>query len=156
MRKLLVVALAVALASPAFGQQYKWTDSSGHVQYGDVPPPGVKATRLRGGPTGPAPAAPKADAKGAAKGPLSPAEQEAAFRKRQLDEHKAQEKAQQDESKQIAKQENCTNAQAQLAQLESGQRIMQFDAKGERHFMDDSERAAQIAKARQSMNEWCK
>ena len=126
----------------------------GHLQYGDVPPPGVKAIPLRAPASAPA-ASPAAQVKGPAQA-LSPAEQEAAFRKRQLDEHKAEEKSQKEQKDQLARQENCTNAKAQLAQLESGQRIMQFDANGERHFIDDNERAAQIAKARQSANDWCK
>lgn len=154
MRKLLVVALAVALASPALGQQYKWTDKSGHVQYGDVPPPGVRATPLKA-PAGPASASPAPQGKAAGR-PLSPAEQEAAFRKRQLDARKAEEKAREDEKNEIARRENCSNSQAQLAQLESGQRIVQLDAKGERHFLEDNERAAQITKARQRVSDWCK
>ena len=154
MKNLLVVTLAVALASPAFAQQFKWTDKSGHVQYGDVPPPGVRAIPLKA-PAGPASAAPAPQGKASGRA-LSPAEQEAAFRKRQLDARKAEEKTQQDEKNEIARRENCTNSQAQLTQLESGQRIVQLDAKGERHFLEDDERAAQITKARQRVSDWCK
>ena len=154
MRKLLVVALAVSLASPALGQQYKWIDKGGHVQYGDVPPPGVKATRLRG-PAGPAPAAPKADAKAAPKGPLSPAEQEAEFRKRQAEAQKENEKEAQDAAKAREKQENCQTARAQLAALESGARISRTDAKGERYYLDDSQREAEAARARKQVGDWC-
>src|SRR5260221_14612753 len=96
LRSLFVVAVVV-FAAPAAAQQYKWVDQNGKTQYGDTPPPGVKATRLRGsGGQAPAPAADKADSKdekaAAPKGPLTPAEQEAEFRKRQADTQKAREK----------------------------------------------------------------
>ena len=42
----------------ALAQQYTWVEKDGKLRYGDTPPPGVKATPLKGpsGPAAPAPA----------------------------------------------------------------------------------------------------
>lgn len=154
------LAAVLVLAAPAIAQTYKWVDKNGKTQYGDTPPPGVKATPLKR-PAGqaPAPAADKADSKdekaAAAKGPLTPAEQEAEFRKRQADTQKAREKDDKAAQELAAKRENCSNAQDQLRMYEGGQRISRTDAKGERYFLDEGQMAQETAKARQTVQEWC-
>jgi hypothetical protein len=158
MNKTLAFVATLAFAGSALAQQYKWVEN-GRIRYGDVPPPGVKATPLRG-PSGPAAAATPAPAgkdaaKAAPKGPLTPAQQEAEFRKRQLEAQKSQEKQAQATEEARAKQENCANAQAQLRLLESGERISRTDAKGERYFVDDEQRKADTVRARKSVSDWC-
>jgi hypothetical protein len=159
MKTIFSIAIVVGLAALSIGgaaaQQYKWTDRDGKVQYGDVPPSGANATPLKGPRT--APAAPAADpaAKDAAKGPLTPAEQEAEFRKRQAESQKGREKEEKAAQDAQAKRENCANAQEQLRVLESGQRYARTDAKGERYYVDDNQRAAETARARKSVGEWC-
>ena len=164
MKRPLLVSLVLALAAssfapPSLAQQYKWVDKDGRTQYGDTPPAGVKATPLRR-PSGPASApAPegKAAAKDAkaAKGPLTPAEQEAEFRKRQTEAQKSREKDDKASQEQEAKRANCSSAQEQLRMLESGQRISRTDAKGERYYVDDDQRAADLGRARKSVSDWC-
>ncbi len=164
MKRSLFVSLGLALAAsslalPSLAQQYKWVDKNGRTQYGDTPPPGVKATRLKG-PSGPASApvpegkAAAKDAK-AAKGPLTPAEQEAEFRKRQAEAQKSREKDDKAAQEQEAKRANCANAQEQMRTVESGQRIQRTDAKGERYYIDDDQRAAELARARKNVSDWC-
>jgi hypothetical protein len=161
MKKTIAFLSILAFACAASAQQYKWVDKDGRVRYGDVPPPGVKAAPLRG-PAGPAsaPAAEAKDAKdkggkAAAKGPLTPAQQEAEFRKRQAEGEKAREKEAKAAEQARGRQENCQNAQAHLRQLESGQRIAQVDAKGERTFLEDDKRGAEVARARKAVGDWC-
>jgi hypothetical protein len=158
MKKLLVLVAALAFASLAAAQQYKWTDQNGRVQYGDTPPPGVKATALRPPPGPSSSSAPKADAKGApaAKGPMTPAEREADFRKRQADAQKAQEKGAREAKDEQARQTNCQNSRQQLAELESGQRIARTGTNGERYYLEDDQRAVEVNRARQLVIEWCK
>jgi hypothetical protein len=141
-------ALCLAFGSAAQAQQYKWVDQNGKVQYGDVPPPGVKAQRLKPPPGGaaPAPAAKKGDK------PLSP---EAAYRKRQEEAQKEREKGAQAEQEAAAKSENCTRAQESLRTLESGQRIARTDAKGERYYLEDAQIAQETARARQIVKDSC-
>jgi hypothetical protein len=164
MKRILFVSLGLALAAvsfalPSLAQQYKWVDKDGRTQYGDTPPAGVNATRLKG-PSAPASApAPegKAAAKDAkaAKGPLTPAEQDAEFRKRQAEAQKSREKDEKASQEQEAKRANCSSAQEQLRMLESGQRVARTNANGERYFIDDDQRAGDIAKARKSVSDWC-
>jgi hypothetical protein len=160
MKRLLLLLVSVLIGGAggaAFAQQYKWVDKDGRTQYGDFPPAGVKATPLRA-PSGPAaPAAPAAGAKPGAKGgaPLSPAEQEAAFRKRQQEGQKAAEKSAQAERDAAAKKDNCMRAQAHLRTIESGQRVSTTDSKGERVYLDDAQLASEAAKAREAIRASC-
>jgi hypothetical protein len=163
MKRILLVLGALAVAATVSGnaaaQQYKWTDRDGKVQYGDVPPPGVKATQLKAAaspaarPGAASDSAPAAnDAK---KGPLTPAEQEADFRKRKLDADAARAKDESAAKDVEAKREACKSAQAYQRQLETGQRVARVDANGERSVMEDDQRAAEIAKARKIAGESC-
>jgi hypothetical protein len=146
------VVLGMALAVAAQAQQYKWVDKNGRTQYGDVPPPGVKATSLKGPSTR---VAPPTD-KGAGKAPLTPAEQELEFRRRQKEkEEEATKEAQAKQAAEIEKQ-NCENARQTLRTLESGQRITRTDAQGERYFLDDAQIAQETARAREAVASWCK
>jgi Domain of unknown function (DUF4124) len=152
---LLIVTLvfAVAFTHGASAQQYKWVDKDGKVRYGDVPPPGVNATRLKAPPpfSSPAPsAAAKKDAGGKA---LSP---EDAYRQRQEASRKDSEKQAQAEQEKALNQENCSRARESLAALESGQRISRTDAKGERYYLEDAQIAQETAKARESVKQYCK
>lgn len=142
----------MALAALAHAQQYKWVDQNGRTQYGDMPPPGVKATPLRP-PTGPT--SPPA-AKGAAKAPLTPAEQELEFRRRQKEREAAATKDAQAKQAAEAEKLNCENARQTLRTLESGQRITRTNASGERYFLDDAQIAQETARAREAVSSWCK
>ena len=44
---LTLTLLATALAMPAAAEVFKWTDSAGHVHYGDKPPEDAKSERLK-------------------------------------------------------------------------------------------------------------
>lgn len=165
MNRILVALLVAAVSGAVLAQQFKWVDKDGKVRYGDTPPPGVKATALKA-PSGPAPApASKGatgkdgkdgkDGKQARKGPLTPAEQEKAYRERQAEGRKAAEKAAQEEQQASAKRENCERATEGLRELESGRRISRTDAKGERYFLEDAQVAQEVAKARQAVQKAC-
>lgn len=142
-------AILLACSGPALAQQYKWVDPDGKVRYGDVPPPGVKAQRMKPPASGPSPSAPAAS-KG--EKPLSP---EAAYRKRQEDAQKERDKGAQSEQEVSAKRENCTRAQESLRTLESGQRIARTDSKGERYYLEDAQIAQETNRARQLVKENC-
>jgi len=160
--KLYLIGLAMALCvGAAHAQQYKWKDARGRTVYGDVPPAGVKAA-----PIGPVPAAPAAapaagtetakaagakDAK-----PLTPAEKEMEFRRRVKEAQEAAAKQAEKNKAERDRQENCELAREQERTLASGQRVARVDEKGERYYVDDAQRAQELAKARQSVSEWCK
>ncbi len=153
--------LMLWLALPASAQMYKWVDSNGKVQYSDKPPPSnVKTEKLRE--PAPAPRATAAsDAKGGEKkdaakaGPRTAAEQEQAFRKRQIDAAKAQEEEGQKQAESRNKAENCKRAKAALANLQLGGRQVRIDEKGERAFLDDQQIVQETAKAKQEADAAC-
>jgi hypothetical protein len=161
--KRLSVALGLALcvALQASAQMYKWVDSDGKVQYSDKPPPSnIKTEKLRD-PARAASVPAASEAKGAAQkdaakaGPKTAAEQEQAFRKRQLDAAKAQEDEAKKQAQAREKAENCKRANAALANLQIGGRQMRIDDKGERVFLDDQQIVQETAKARQEAAAAC-
>jgi hypothetical protein len=145
---------ALALSFAAAAQQYRWVDKDGRVQYGDVPPPGVKATPMRKSATPSAPEAPSAAGKPAGKAPTT-AEQDAAFRQRQQDAEKQAAKSAQAEQEAAAKKDQCARAQEYQRGLEAGGRISRTDSKGERYYLEDAQIAQEIAKARQLVQQTC-
>jgi len=149
MNRFLLAAAILLMTGPALAQQYRWVEN-GRVRYGDVPPPGVNATRLKG-PTPPSSSPPAA----ATKGPMSAAEKEADFRKRQQETAKEREKQDLAAQDAAGKRENCERAQEYVRTIESGQRISRTDAKGERYFLDDAQRAQELNGARQAVKQWC-
>jgi FKBP-type peptidyl-prolyl cis-trans isomerase len=170
--KRLSVALGLALcvALPASAQMYKWVDSDGKVQYSDKPPPSnIKSEKLRGpASAASAPAAgegkdgtQKDAAKGgeqkdAAKaGPRTALEQDQAFRKRQMDAAKAQEKEAQKQAEARDRAENCKRAKAALANLQIGGRQVRVDEKGERVYLDDQQIVRETARAREEAAAAC-
>jgi hypothetical protein len=148
------LALTLCAALPASAQVYKWVDSDGKVQYSDKPPPSnVKAEKLNARARA-ADAPATGEDKGAAqKGSVKPApktaaEQDQAFRKRQLDAAKAQAEEAKKQAQAGDRAENCKRAKAALANFEIGGRVTRIDEKGERVYMDDQQIAQETAKAR--------
>jgi len=168
-RRLATITLAALLlttaGAPAWAQ-YTWRDSRGQVHASDLPPPRdipdkdvLRRPSATARPV--AAAAPAASgASGAALGavvatrPLLDPELEAR-RKRAEQETKAKAKAEEDK---LAAQraDNCQRARQQLALMDNGQRLVQFNARGERVVMDDSARANEQAQARGVMASDCR
>ena len=154
-----VLTVFGCLMTGAQAQVYCWNTKDGKRQCGDTPPPGVKATAM-GAPSAPAAAPAPAGAKDAAtkdakKGPLTPAEQEQEFRKRQLEAQKARDKEEQALRDADAKKENCERAREALRILESGQRVARMDQQGERVFLDEAQVAQETERARQAVQRSC-
>lgn len=150
-----VLAGLVVIAAPAWAQKtYKWVDKDGRVQYSDKPPTGATAQPLEtriGSVT-------SSGQPGAAKGTVGPkslAEQDQAFRKRQIEaQEKATKQAKSDqESRQKA--EACNNARGRLAGLDAGGRQRRFDSKGEAVFLDEGQIEAEKQQARRDISSYC-
>ena len=166
--KLLLIALmGLALATPAQAQ-WKWRDAKGNVQYSDRPPPvgtpdkdvlqrPASASRdVIVVPAGAAASAASAPAARPAASAPSKAELDAAARQKQdQDRDTARQK---EEERRLAEQkrENCSRAQAALRDLQSGSRITRTNEKGERVFMDDVQRQAEVERARQLTSNECR
>lgn len=163
LRGMLLAVAAVAVALPC-AAQWKWRDAQGRVQYSDRPPPNDVRdrdilSRPAASPTPQRPAAPASSATGTpprmpASAPTSDPILEA--RKRQADA--AQDQTRRDEEARIARQkvENCARAKEHARTAESGQRMARTNDKGEREFLDDTQRAREAARAREIIASDCR
>jgi hypothetical protein len=103
--------------------------------------------------------APAKDAKAPASKDGKPAEKpltpEEAFQKRQAEAREAEEKATKAKADADRKAQACNQNREALRSIESGQRIATTDAKGERVFLDDAQRAARAAQLRDAVAKTC-
>jgi hypothetical protein len=158
MIRLVLFAFAMLAASAAQAQVYKCLDASGVTVYRQDPcPPSMKRETMSKPGIAPAPAAaPAAAGKGdAKKGPLTPAQQEQAFRQRQQDAAKASKEADAKAEQAKIKEQNCSNARQRLATYTMGGRISRVDANGERYYMEDSQIESEKAKAQADVSSMC-
>ncbi|MBL8491680.1 MAG: DUF4124 domain-containing protein [Rhodocyclaceae bacterium] len=143
-----LLAVAVLLPLTAAAQMYSWKDAEGKVHYADRPPTGNLPSRaIKEAPslTG--------DPAGARKGL---AERNMDFRKRQSDRSSSQTKAEQEQAAAEEKARNCEQARIHARNLESGQRLITTDDKGERTVLDDAGRAREMESAQKAIDAWCK
>ena len=156
----LIAACTLVLGSAAAHAQYSWIDAKGVRHFSDRPPPPsipphkiLKAPGRAALPAYAAPAEPAAaaDAPAPAKGPrtLAQREEEYLVRNKLREEQEKKNLAEARRRRDLA--EHCRDAQEMRAQVESGVRIAKFDAKGERSFMTDEERAAQLARVNRAL-----
>ena len=169
---LLLVTVTITVSTPAWAQ-YKWKDSRGQVHASDLPPPRdipekdvlqrpaaarspISAPALA--PAAAAAAAPAAAASPApAVAPFKPAVDPELEARRKRAEQDTAAKARADADKLAAQRaDNCRRARQQLETLENGQRLVQFNARGEPVVMDDTVRAATATQARQVVASDCR
>jgi hypothetical protein len=144
MGKFLLIFLMMAGAN-AFAEVNKWVDGQGRVHYSDqAPPPEVQAEALRSASEG----------AGSASGVAPTYVQQEASLKRAQQMDAAQAAAKQAAAD--AMKANCEAAQKNLLSLQSGVRMMDINASGERYFIDDAERQQRIEKVRQDISNYCK
>jgi hypothetical protein len=160
----LLASFGIVFSASALAQ-YMWLDASGRKVFSDQPPPAnTPAKRILQQPGKPTAAMPTADASektteeaqtdGAkvadkAKAGAAPAAKNTnkdkdleAAKKKLEDAEMAKKKAEQ-EKIDTAKAENCKRAKSAKATLDSGMRLAQTNAKGERGFMDDASRTVE-------------
>ena len=147
MKRLLISCAAIFAAGAAAGQVLECVDAKGKKEYAHRCPPGtVKENKLMKSSAG--------DSGAAAK---SLAEREAGFRKRSMERQEADAKAEKEKAESRISERNCTDARAQLRQLQDGQRIARTNPNtGERSYLTDAERPAEIANAQKAVTSWCK
>ena len=156
--------LALTLAAPA-SAQYIWLDKNNTKVYSDKPPPpDIPNNRVLKGPRGYKPqnieqkndvdkANADKPAAASAKPPMTTAEREAEYKKRKQEEAEKQRKTEAEEKNRQAKAENCERARQYQRSLRSGQRISRTNAKGEREYMGDDERAREESKVDETLRD---
>lgn len=157
---LLAIACTWALGAAA---QWQWIDKDGRKVFSDRPPPpeipeknmlkqpSYGAPRVvPAAPAAPA-AASAAAAPGAAAAPAAAASAAASGKDKELEKRKAEaeaaeaaKKKAEDEKIAKAKAENCARAKASKAMFESGTPLRQTNAQGERVFLDEAQRNAEV------------
>ena len=155
MPKMLLALLLCVLASSALGETvYKWVDEQGGTHYGSTPPPDQKAQEIH--PKSSAPAAGATDPQHPQK---SWQEQEREFLQRRVERKEDQWKKEQAEAKaqqeERARKESCVAARGNLQILKQGRPVYQVDEKGERTYLNDKERKAQIEQYQKDIERYC-
>ena len=161
----LAAALGLALATPALAQ-WKWRDKTGQTQYSDLPPPvgtaeidillrpPVAGRRAAAAPV--AASGASAAASGAPRLTPKASEPELEAKRRKVDEEEAAGKKAGEARLAAARADNCGRAKAQLRTMDSGIRVTRINEKGEREFLDDAARAAEVQRARAIIASDCK
>lgn len=148
MKTLLAILAAATLPLTAHAQIMKCVGAGGRVEFAAACPPGTKAesTGIRNNP-GSAAATPQ----------KSLTERDADFRKRKLEQQETAKKSEEKGQETADLKQNCETAQSYLRSLQSGTRIGKTDPQtGERVFLEDSERASEMARAQRAADSSCK
>jgi hypothetical protein len=175
-----LTTLALLFALPAGAEIYKWKDKDGRTHFSDMPPAkGTVTTVSSPAPIPLAPASPPqpaTDATGntgtgepagtAADAAASPApaaapnknnaERDLEFRERRTAAAADKAKADKDAAEAARRAENCERARSQHAALVKGQRVVRPTADGGREFLDADDRAAEISRAQEQIDTFCK
>lgn len=145
-KSLLLFAVLMAFAQVATAQIYRWTDSTGKVIVSDSPPPGGKGKKI-----GKEASVPSGSSEESADEPKEKVALDPEVEKKVRDKERQNKAAEDERKKAVA--EYCEAAKDRLAQLQSGERIALRDKAGERYFMSDDQRAADINKVKSGMAE---
>jgi hypothetical protein len=150
MSKFLLTLLMLASTS-TFAEINKWVDDQGQVHYSDrLPPPDVKPKTLR------SIAGTQDSASSGAAATKTIAEREAELKKDKAQKQAEADKSTQKKATEDALRANCANAQENLRALQSGVRIMEIGADGERSYIDDTQRQQRMDKVQQDISNYCK
>lgn len=156
-RKYFLLFLVLLLAAVALGATvYKWIDEKGVTHYSETPPAAER--RARKIEVQPASSA-TADEGGKVEG-KSWQQKEQEFQKRQAEREEARK---QDEAAEAAtrrdaktREERCAAAKQNLDTLRIQRPVYRIDEKGERVYLDDPGRAAEIARMKNEIETYCK
>jgi hypothetical protein len=150
------------LAAPAAFAQWLWVDKDGHKVFSDqAPPPDVPAGKILKRPGGrvaepEAPAAAPQAASAPAVPKVSGKDKELEEKRKQAAAAEAEKKKAQEEEFAKARADNCERAKRSKETLDSGVRIVTTNDKGEREFIDDAARAAELKRVESIIARDCK
>lgn len=146
------------MCASAFAQ-YVWLDEKGVKQFSDTPPPmSVPNSRILKSPGKTSIAAPSADGTAPATDgdqpaskPVTTASRNEDFNKRRVEQADKDKKAAEEQRVAAEKSKNCERARSYQRSLESGTRIATADSKGERNYLNDDQRAKEIADTKRTV-----
>lgn len=170
-----VILLALVCTAPlAAAAQWQWIDKDGRKVFSDrSPPPDIPTKNILRQPGG-KPAAAEPDSApapaGASSAPavatparptasvprISGKDKELEDKKKQVEAAEAEKKKAEEDKLAKARAENCSRAKRAKATFDSGLRVAQINAKGEREFLDDNARAAEAKRLQGIIDADCK
>lgn len=167
-----VTALLALFVSLPASAQYQWLDANGRKVYSDQPPPAnVPQKKILQQPGHAAPVAATSSASSASKAPAAnppaavkdvqetkdkPVDKDLEAKKKQADDAEAAKQKAEIETQAKVKAENCERAKNAKKTLDSGVRISQTNAKGERSYMDDAARMVENKRVQDIIQTDCK
>jgi type IV secretory pathway VirB10-like protein len=130
---------------------YKWVDEKGVTQYSAAPPPGVKATRVDTG--APLPAATASEAEAKARRLVEETNRRADERTREEVARTARDDtARRDAADRL---QRCARGREQLDTVLRGGPVFHYNQRGEKVYLEDSARDAEIARLRNEVRAMC-
>jgi hypothetical protein len=158
-----VLALSLSLSAAA---QWQWIDKTGRKVFSDQPPPAdIPDKNILKQPSGKramvlAPAAPalaaSAPAQPGASAPrLTGKDPQLEAKKKQAEQEEAAKKQAEQEKMNAERAQNCERAKVNISTLQSGRRIAQNNAQGEREFMADDKKEAEIRRNQEIIDRDC-
>jgi len=152
MLKRLSIFLFLSLAfGTAIAAIYKWVDKDGNIHYGECPPPDCEAQAIKPKP-----------------GPSTEETQKAQERLKRLQEQQRQSKEFRSKAKEVERlkkkieQQNimysrtqCVKARQNLHALEIKRPVYHINEEGKRVYLDDNERAAEMRRLRNEIDNYC-
>ncbi len=165
LRRVALLGVGLLLAADVLAQ-WAWKDDNGRLVFSDRPPPStVKAEQIvrqpGGGSSQPALRSSEELPRDAAKsdaskaGPRTLAEREMEYRKRQTERAEAEKKSAEQQQLAQRRQQECDRSRGYLRALEDGVRITRTDGQGNREFLDDNQRSAEMARVREMIARDC-
>ena len=145
MKRIVIVACALALAPLASAQLYKYVDKDGKTVYTDQPPPGAETKQMN------VPSSPAGSTPG-----KSYVQQDKELQKARDKAREGDKKSEEKEARARAEAERCDSAKAAYAQYQLGGRITKMNEKGEKIFLGDDEIDAARERAKQQVDQYCK
>lgn len=147
MKRLILLAIALAAAPLAVAQLYKYVDKDGKTVYTDQPPSGAETKQMNV----PSSAIGNAPAPG-----KTAVQQDKELQKSRDKAKEGEKKSEEKEARARAETERCESAKGAYAQYSLGGRITKLDDKGEKVFLGDAEIDAARERARQQVDQYCK
>lgn len=145
MRTALTVMLSIALfTGSASAAMFKWKDADGSTQYGQHPPSGVEATRIKSDRT------PK----------IAPTRKPLQEQVREMDERQQQQQAAEAEAELEKKnaairKQNCANARANITQLGYGGNRLATMPDGSHKRLTEADKQEMLKKNQQAVEKYC-
>lgn len=148
MKRVIILALALAFAPAGVAQLYKYVDKNGKTVYSDTPPADVDSKQINV-PSGRA-SAPAASA------PKTAVERDKENEKGRKEGADKQKKADEEAARLAQNELRCQQLKDNLALYTQGGRIQKTNEKGDRDFMSDAEIESARERTRREMEEACK